>query len=187
VETLFTRQAARSPETREKVFKLAAIINQSIATVRNLSYDLRPPGLSEIELPQVLSTYCEEFAEDHGLALNFNSAGFKNAILDPFVEINLYRLVQEGLNNVRKHARAGRIAVKLLRAAPHIILRIEDDGKGFDVQARESALDGEKRLGLRSMKDRVKLLQGDIRITSRLGKGTKIFIKIPCRESRIEP
>ncbi|MEE4266074.1 MAG: histidine kinase, partial [Desulfobacteraceae bacterium] len=185
VETLFDRQAPLRPETREKIDKLAAAIKQSITTVRNLSYGLRPPGLSEIGLPRVLATYCEEFAEDQHLVLDFQASGFNNTKLDPFVEINLYRLVQEGLTNIRKHARAERVTVKLLRTASHIILRIEDDGQGFDVQNRAPGLEAEKHLGLRSMEDRVNLLRGDITITSKKGKGTQLFIKIPDRQRQI--
>jgi PAS domain S-box-containing protein len=158
VETLFPPQETLPPETRNQIKKLGAAITQSIATVRNLSYDLRPPGLTEIGLPQVLATYCDEFAKAQNLRMDFKATGFQDVRLDCFLEINLYRLVQEGLNNIRKHARAGRVRVKLIRSAPHIILRIEDDGKGFDVLAQATASGDEKHLGLPSMRDRVNLL-----------------------------
>jgi signal transduction histidine kinase len=101
--------------------------------------------------------------------------------LGSLVEINVYRLVQEGLNNVRKHAQARRVKVTLVGVSPNIILRIEDDGKGFDVRARERSINGEKRLGLRSMKERVNLLQGQMTIDSHPGKGAKISIKFPYK------
>ncbi|MBW1838280.1 MAG: hypothetical protein JRI99_15405 [Deltaproteobacteria bacterium] len=140
LETLFNKQSIIPPETRQKASELSNILNRSILTVRNLSYDLRPPGLDEIGILQILSTYCEEFAENTGIKVEFHSAGLKKAALDSFAEINLYRLIQEGLNNVRKHADAGRATINLVGAHPNIILRIEDNGKGFDVQARELAL-----------------------------------------------
>lgn len=175
-------------QKKASVSKLFAIVDRAIASVRNLSYDLRPPGLSDLGLLRTLATYCEEFGEENHLAVDFDTAGLKKAgRLDSFVEINLYRLVQEGLNNVRKHAQAGRVAVKLLKAHPNIILRIEDDGIGFDVQARERALDTEKRLGLRSMKERVNLLNGQMKINSQPGKGTKIRIKFPYKGGKVEP
>ena len=104
--------------------------------------------------------------------------------MDSFVEINLYRLLQEGLNNVRKHADAGRVIVKLVGVYPNIILRIEDDGKGFDVQAREEALDSEKRMGLRSMRERVNLLQGKMTIQSRPMQSTKVLIHFPFNRGK---
>ena len=88
-------------------------------------------------------------------------------------------MVQEGLNNIRKHAHAQRATIKMVGAYPNIILRIEDNGKGFDVKARELRLDKEKRMGLRSMRERVNLLQGRMTIQSRPAKGTKIFITYP--------
>lgn len=74
--------------------------------------------------------------------------------LDPSMEINLYRLIQEGLVNIRKYAQASRVVVTLTGANPNIILRSEDDGRGFDITKRERELDRERRLGLRSMKER---------------------------------
>ena len=98
----------------------------------------------------------------------------------------LYRLAQEGLNNIRKHADAEQATVTLVGSFPNIILRIEDNGKGFDVKARELALCNEKRMGLRSMKERVNLLGGQMTIQSRLMQGTKVFIKIPYKGQKDE-
>lgn len=91
----------------------------------------------------------------------------------------MYRLVQEGINNVKKHADAHNVRIKLVSALPNIILRIEDDGKGFDVMERLTASSDEKRMGLQSMKERVSLLQGRIDIQSSHKKGTNIVIEIP--------
>lgn len=180
-KSLFDERQGELTKTRENASKLFAILDRTIASVRNLSYDLRPPGLTDLGLLRTLSTYCEEFAQENGLKVGFHSAGFKKMTLDSLVEINVYRLVQEGLNNIRKHAQAHRVKVKLVGVSPNIILRIEDDGKGFDVQARERSTKGEKRLGLRSMKERVNLLQGQMTIDSQPGKGTRILIKFPFK------
>ena len=184
--TLFDPRASVPPETLQKVSKLTRLLDRSILSVRNLSYGLRPPGLEEFGLRQTLVTFCEEFAENTGIEVDFQTAGLKNSSLGSFVEINLYRLIQEGLNNVRKHAAAGRVMIKLVGSHPNIILRIIDDGRGFDVKARERALDAERRLGLRSMKERVSLLQGRMELRSRLGKGTSIHIRFPHQETKGE-
>ncbi len=182
LEMLFDSQLKLPRNTTQKLSELSKILNRSISTVRNLAYDLRPPGLKEFGLLQTLSTYCEEFAKNTGINVAFSPAGLKKVMMDSFIEINLYRLVQEGLNNVWKHADAVRVTVKLVGAYPEIILRIEDDGKGFDIEARAHALDSERRMGLRSMKERVKLLQGQMTVQSRPSKGTKIYIKFPFKE-----
>jgi signal transduction histidine kinase len=180
-KTLFDKQEDELDQKATNGSKLFGLIDRTIASVRNLSYDLRPPGLSELGLIRTLTTYCEEFAAENHLKVEFQSAGFKKIVVDSLVEINVYRLVQEGLNNIRKHARAHQVIIKLVGVSPNIILRIEDDGVGFDMKSRERSINEEKRLGLRSMKERVNLLQGEMTIDSFPGKGTKILIKFPFK------
>ncbi len=95
-------------------------------------------------------------------------------------------MVQEGLNNIRKHADSEQAIVRLVGVFPNIILRIEDNGKGFDVKARELVLGDEKRMGLRSMKERINLLGGQMTLQSRPMQGTKIYVKIPYQEQNRE-
>ncbi len=178
-DMLFYDQPAISHELKVKMAKHSNLIDQTITDVRNLAYDLRPPLLDEMGLMKALEIYCEEFSENSGLKVNFQSAGIQKVNFDSNAEIHPYRLVQEGLNNIRKHAEATQANIKLMGSSPNIILRIEDDGKGFDVKARELELDKEKRLGIRSMKERVNLLGGQMTIHSRLMKGTKILITYP--------
>jgi signal transduction histidine kinase len=89
---------------------------------------------------------------------------------------------EEGLNNVKKHAEADRVTIRMVASFPNIILRIEDDGKGFDVEKRWATAVNEKRMGLQSMKERVGLLNGKMRIQSRPNSGTKILVEIPYKE-----
>ncbi len=99
--------------------------------------------------------------------------------LDPDIEINLYRLMQESFHNIKKHAQATEVRVRLIASFPHIILSIEDNGKGFNVRDRMIKASQEKRMGLRSMKERATLLHAKMKILSRLNQGTKIFIEVP--------
>jgi len=180
-DLLFDDQPAIPHDLKMKMAKYSGLIDQTISTVRNLAYDLRPPVLDEIGLVRALEIYCNEFSENSGIKVDFRSAGIHKLNFDSNTEIHLYRLVQEGLNNIRKHAHAERATIKMVGAYPNIILRIEDYGKGFDVKARELKLDKEKRMGLRSMKERVNLLQGRMTIQSRPMKGTKILITYPFK------
>ena len=100
-------------------------------------------------------------------------------------KINLYRLLQEGLNNVKKHADADNVKVRLISSFPNVILRIHDDGKGFDLKERLARTSSEKRMGLSSMAHRVDLLLGRIDIESIPGKGTKVLIEIPYQDGNM--
>lgn len=181
-ETLLDNNAQPTENIKQRVSKLSDILQGIITTVRDMSYDLRPPGLDQLGIESTIYRYCKDFSEKTDLTINFNSAGMDDINLDPDIQINLYRLVQEGLNNIRKHADAGHADIKLVASYPNIILRIEDNGKGFDVEKRLAEVTTEKRMGLRSMEERVSLLEGKMAVTSHPGKGTKIFIEIPFKE-----
>jgi signal transduction histidine kinase len=158
------------------------MLDHAITSVRDLSYDLRPPGLDDMGLVPALAMYCDDFSEKSGVQVDFTAAGIDNFNLNSDIEIHIYRLVQEGLNNIRKHADARRAVVKLVGSFPHIILRIKDDGKGFDVAERARSPASQKRMGLRSMAERVNLLNGQMTVQSRPMQGTKIDIKFPFQE-----
>ncbi len=168
-----------SSEIKQKIAEISGALHRSINSVRNLAYYLRPSCLDDLGIVEALSQYCEDFSQDNRLNVDFCAVGMENLKLDFDTEINLYRLIQEGLNNVKKHADARQSTIRLLATFPHIILRIEDDGRGFDVQERLSEAQQEKRMGLRSMEERVNLLGGRMKIHSRPSKGTRIFIKVP--------
>ncbi len=174
------------PDVAEKVRQKAAgfseIFKNTIAAVRDLSYTLRPPLLDEMGLAEAISNFCENFSETHSLTVQFYAAGMENVKLDFETEINLYRLVQEGLNNVHKHAKATDVFVKLIAAFPNITLRIEDNGRGFDVARRLEAAPKEKRMGIQSMEERTNLLGGKMTVKSLLSKGTIISFKIPQQQ-----
>lgn len=164
---------------KENLRKTAECLERAINAIRDLSYELQPPALQEMGLVKALEMYCEDFFKQHQLKVDFQAPGLHLFNLDANMEIQLYRLVQEGLNNVRKHAGTDRALVRLIGSYPDILLRIEDSGKGFDLKARELELDAEKRMGLRSMRERAHLLGGQTIIHSKPEKGTKILIKIP--------
>ena len=183
-DTLLYNLTAESPKEKQKAAVFTEIFRNTIAAVRDLSYDLRPPFLDQMGLVEAISNFCGSFSEAHGLNVHFNAAGMDNLRLNFETEINLYRLVQEGLNNIRKHAKAADAFVKLVAASPNILLRIEDNGQGFDVERRLEAATNEKRMGLRSMEERTRLLGGKMIVESLPLKGTKILIKVPQKKSK---
>jgi signal transduction histidine kinase len=180
-EMLLKNQPGLESHVKKKLLEISNNLQGAINTVRDISYDLRPPVLADMGIAEALKIYCEEFSKKNGVEIDFQSAGLQSFHLNSNIEIHLYRLVQEGLNNIRKHANAAQVNIMLMGASPNIILTIEDNGQGFDVKTRELALGNEKRMGLRSMKERVNLLGGQITINSRPMQGTKILIKIPFK------
>jgi PAS domain S-box-containing protein len=186
LDTLIDNQPGVLPETRQRVSELSKMLQDSIMVIRDLSYDLRPPSLDQLGLVRTILQYAHDFSEKTGLSVDFTSAGMDHLRLDFDTDINLYRLVQEGLMNIQKHADARHVSIRLVASYPNIILRIEDDGKGFDVKERLVTALNEKRMGLRSMEERVNLLEGKIRIQSRPGKGTKVLIEVPYEEKKSE-
>jgi len=168
-----------TPGARKKISEISGNLHKTLKSVRDLSYELRPPGLEKLGLAYTIRQLCKDFSNKTDVRVDFQSAGIDNLNLDYHTKINLYRLIQEGLNNVRKHADAKKVKLRLVSSFPKIILRINDDGKGFDLKERLATISSEKRMGLRSMEERVDLLQGKISIESSPGKGTKVYIEIP--------
>jgi PAS domain S-box-containing protein len=181
---LFETKSSLDSDTKTLSKDVSALINQTITTVRDLAYDLRPHSLDDLGLVSALEVFCEEFTEKNNTVVDFQAAGIHESTLNSDIQINLYRLVMEGLNNIRKHAAASKVIIRLVGASPDVILRIEDNGKGFDVKERERSTLNEKRMGLRSMKERVNLLQGQMSIHSQLNKGTEIVIKLPLKDKQ---
>ncbi|CCK81860.1 PAS domain-containing sensor histidine kinase [Desulfobacula toluolica] len=179
---LFENQSFPESDIKGLPEDVSSLLDQTITTVRDLAYHLSPLSLDHLGLVPALEVFCEEFAEKNGITIDFQAAGIQRLILNSDTQINLYRLVTEGLNNIRKHASASKAVIRLVGACPNIILRIGDNGKGFDVKEQERSIVNEKRMGLRSMKERVNLLQGRMSINSQLNKGTEIVIKLPLKE-----
>ncbi len=172
----------RTGDVRQGLTEISDVLQTAITAVRDLSYDLRPPGLEKLGLVHAISQHCKDFSSKSGVSVDFNSAGMNNLTLDFDAKINLYRVIQEGLNNIWRHAKASEAVVRLVSSHPNIILRIEDNGSGFNLDDRLAKAVKEKRMGLRSMEERINLLQGTMSIQSRSMKGTKILIEVPIHE-----
>lgn len=154
-------------------------IKSSIDTVRDLAYELQPPVFEEMGLLKTIFGYCDDFSRKYGINVDIFSAGIDKISLGFDTENNIHRLIQEALNNIRLHSGARQVALRLVSTFPNIILRIEDDGKGFNVEQTLSKAKENRNLGLKSMEGRVKLQNGKLKIISRKNEGTKIFIEIP--------
>jgi PAS domain S-box-containing protein len=175
-----------SSHMKSRGAQLSKMIHQSITAVRDLSHGLRPRGLDQMGLVRTISRYCKDFSAKTGLQVDFHSPLVNELQLDADTAINLFRVVQEALRNVGKHAQAGHVSVALKASFPNIALRIEDDGTGFDVNARSFRALTEKRMGLWCMRERVSLLRGEMKIQSCPMQGTKILVEVPWKEKGCE-
>nr|MBF0222244.1 HAMP domain-containing protein [Desulfobulbaceae bacterium] len=178
-ESIWSELHSDEDPLRQQIHEWEKMLDRCVKTVRELSYNLRPPGLEQIGLASAVSDYCRGFSKNSGIAVNFSTAGIDSLQLDYTYAINIYRLIQEALNNIHKHAQATTAEIKLTASHPNIILRIDDDGKGFDVEEGYLKAQHNKRLGLLGMQERVRMYDGVFHIQSRLNKGTKIRIEIP--------
>jgi len=182
LDTLTDYPADAPSLVAKRVSQLSKTLQGTIEALRNLAYDLRPAFLDQLGLVEALQEYCDEYSKRQGIAVEFVTAGVAGLRLDPDTRITLYRLAQESLNNVKKHAAASKVTIRLVASFPNIILRIEDNGHGFDVSERMNAGRDERCMGLQGMRERVALLGGTIRIESRPMEGTRIRIEVPLEE-----
>ena len=185
IGTLLNNQPVIPAKIKQKVSEFSQILQETIMAVRALAYTLRPASLDQLGLVKTVFQHCEDYSEKTGMTVDFVSAGMDDLRLDFDTEINLYRLIQEGLSNIRKHADANHVIIRLIASFPTIILRIEDNGKGFEVKQRLVTAQNEKRMGLRSMEERISLLGGKMGIHSRPSEGTKIVVEVPYKERNI--
>jgi two-component system CheB/CheR fusion protein len=139
-------------------------------------WELRPPALDDLGLVKTLARFVQDWSREFRVAADFHSQGLDDIRLPHDTEINLYRITQEALNNVLKHARASRIAVILECREDQVVLVIEDDGIGFDRAAAGAA---ERGIGLIGMEERAALIGGTLEIEASPGAGTTIFVRAP--------
>lgn len=179
IDTLIDNHTETSVKMKQKVAELSDMAHKTIMEIREMAYFLRPAGLDKLGLVQTVLQYCEDFSAKNNIKVDFFSVGIDELKLDFDTKIAIYRLIQESLNNIKKHADATHAAIRLIASFPNIILRIEDNGKGFNIQKySDSAING-KHMGLLSMEERVSFLAGKMKIESSIRQGTKILIEIP--------
>jgi signal transduction histidine kinase len=121
----------------------------------------------------------EDYTQKVGLHIDLQVFGFEGRRLPPATETALYRLVQEALTNVAKHAEARNVSVILRREGPSGQAIVEDDGKGFNVAEVMGYAAKDKKLGLFGMEERAALVGGRLTIESTPGKGTTVFVEVP--------
>ncbi|MBC8447959.1 MAG: PAS domain S-box protein [Chloroflexi bacterium] len=165
-------------QMRAELDAMRELLSENIREVRRSVFALRPVALDELGFYPALNRFLDEFGEQHQLRIDLRTSGPEERLL-PHLEPVLFRIVQEALNNVGKHAHAGKVSVELhLEAADEVSLRIRDNGRGFDTVDLDQAV-REGHLGLKQMRERVVDLKGTFELRSQPGSGTEIRVVLP--------
>ena len=168
------------PELREHFASLKRSVKQLDTDVGFLVRDLRPTALDDFGLVVALSNYARNWSKQFGVRAELHTSGMEKDRLTGEMETVLYRITQEALTNVAKHANAEHVDILLERRSDHVSLIVEDDGVGFDVERAFGA--GEKGFGLIGMRERAALVAGTLAVESRPGAGATIAVRIPASQ-----
>ena len=169
------RHRGHCPATEEisQVLKMADGLDSAVDF---LAWELRPAALDDLGLAAALPRYAEEWSVHSGIASHFRAEGFQSGMLSREAEIAFYRIAQEALNNVLKHAHAERVDVLLEARDGSVVMVVEDNGIGFDATDRDVQENG---IGLAGMRERAGLIGATLDVESSAGQGTTIFVRSP--------
>jgi len=176
--------SARQPPdaTRENLSSALSLINDLMEYVRNLSLDLRPAMLDDLGLLDTLLWYFGRYSALTHVKVHCEHTGMEHRF--PFeVETTAYRIVQEALTNVARHAQATQVKMSITEISGAIRMEISDNGKSFQVDKILSAKN-HKRLGLIGMKERIEMVGGSLAIESAPGKGTTVRAEVPFPQEK---
>jgi signal transduction histidine kinase len=159
--------------------KADIFLDEAISEVRRVSHDLRPSVLDDLGLVPAISNLVRRFSERNLIDVQLNGVDESFDRLPTDVETALYRIVQEALMNIEKHANASHVSINISRTDSNVTIRIEDNGEGFSMQNALRKSESTRSMGLRNMRERIELLQGTFFIHSDVGKGTFLEVKAP--------
>jgi signal transduction histidine kinase len=161
----------------EKMFEL---VNSSIQTVKRISTELRPGILDDLGLFPAIEWQVEEFQNRTGINCQLDIEGEMH-LIDDEVSIAVFRIFQETLTNITRHANATQTIIKLFCSDKYLTLEVQDNGKGISAEQ----LYGPRSLGILGMRERVHILRGEFEISGEASKGTKVQVKIPLQKKEI--
>ena len=172
-------RARGTAEPNSRLGVIESIVSDLDRDIDRLAWDLRPAALDDMGLSAALDTLVREWAQMTGVAAEFHTTTpSPERRLGKEIESHVYRIVQEALTNVAKHAEATRVSVLLKQAREELALIVEDDGHGFQGGTARHTDSG---MGLISMRERAALIGGEIQIESLAGQGATVFVKIPLK------
>jgi PAS domain S-box-containing protein len=161
----------------EKLKELRRQVDAIIATVRKIATELRPPMLDDLGLEAAVEWQLQEFEKRTGIKCRFSSS-LKHVDLGPDRATAMFRIFQETLTNIVRHAEATQVNIQLREEGDKLVLEVQDNGRGM--AGRE--LSGTRSLGLLGMRERATMLDGEVNIIGRQGKGTTVGVRIPIKD-----
>lgn len=168
-----------SADMRKQFDDIEAIVDQLDHDVDSLAWELRPAALDEMGLDAAVAQLVEQWSRVPGFHADLLCRGDERPRLPQSVELQLFRIVQEGLTNVSKHSRASHASVLLERQDGEVRITIEDDGRGFDVK-KTGRTGG---MGLAGMRERAAAIGGELHVESAPGRGTTLFVRVPMQRA----
>jgi signal transduction histidine kinase len=168
-----------NPAAREILGRCDKLLVQVLEENRRIAYNLRPSDLDELGLAAACRNFCKELQARTNLTVKCYISPLRQP-LPPEVDLNLFRIVQEALTNVEKHAQAKTVRMRLLLSNGSVVLKIQDDGRGFVRQRPGAGREKRTGLGLTNMRERALSLGGTCEVLSVPTMGTTINVRIPC-------
>lgn len=161
---------------RQELIELKDVVRENLQDLRKIIFDLRPQALDDLGLIPTLKHYITDYEERYHLPVRLIALGLDKR-LEPYLEVTLFRLIQEALTNIRKHAQASDVSVKIEISRDFVIAQIKDNGRGFDLETVQNK--AHDSYGLIHMRERVELIGGEFSINTRPGRGTEVLARIP--------
>jgi len=172
-------ESTSNKDDRNRLRLLRAQLEQMGKALHNIAWELRPASLDELGLASALASHVAEWSEQYGIETDFHCADPKVDELSDEIRTTIYRVVQEGLTNIAKHApTATSVSVVIDRIGTTTVLTIEDDGPGFDPNGSQGPAGYHAGLGLAGIRERLALVGGELETESTVGAGTTIFARI---------
>ncbi|MFC1941777.1 HAMP domain-containing protein [Chloroflexota bacterium] len=184
LETIANDLPEKYHDTRERLALLKEQAIETMGSIRELALELRPAILDDLGLARAIKSYAKDYLGKRGIDINVNVNG-SGQKLPAYSETMLFRIAQEALTNIVKHAEASQVNVELSFNASNAIMRVEDNGKGFDSKSLLNGANLRQSVGVYSMSERAMLLGGTFKIESEVGKGTFIYVEIPLASVKI--
>lgn len=169
---------ATEGDLTSKLRELRATAEQVGREIHELAYELRPVALDELGLVRALSGLLDHWTTRSQVAVDFVSAGLDDKRLSSQIETTIYRIVQEAMNNVHKHANATNVSVSVELRGDQLIAIVEDDGAGFDTAVLESSVE-QRHIGVAGMRERTAVVDGELTVESTPGQGTTVRVRVP--------
>ena len=163
-----------TPANTQSFERSMDMLDSSIKEMRRVAHNMMPEALVKFGLDTALKDFCNEIQQSGALYISYQSLGLKNLTINQTIEITVYRIVQELVNNIMKHAAAKNAIVQVTKTNNKLAVTVEDDGHGFDI----NILDKVKGIGWRSIENRVEFLKGKLDVDSQTDKGTSVHIEI---------